>query len=149
MLHIVHNCGVVCVDSGCMKGFIIWSESGCIPVDVSSSYLSFWRRSYQILTVSSSLPVARCPFSCGFQLNPKPSLLCPRSSIWGFTWPVGMLGCLVLSQIITLPSVHIVAIIFGFCGWYRALFTSPLWSIFCTMLNLTSMIGLFLAPPPP
>lgn len=72
------------------------------------------KSSYHNLTVLSSLPVANCPFSWGFQHKPKPSLVWPLSSACGVTVPVGRLLCLVLSKTNTLPLMHIVAMIFGF-----------------------------------
>lgn len=94
------------------------------------------KTSYHNRTVLSSLPVANWPFSWGFQHRPKPSLVWPLNSAWGVTVPVGRLLCLVLSKTNTLPSMHIVAIIFGFWGWYLALLTSPGWSIFCSIVIL-------------
>ena len=85
MLHVIDDGTVVCVRSRSMECFVRGREFSNVPALFSIRCLFSRRDAHHSRTVSSSLPVARWPASCGLQLSPKPSIVCPISSISGET----------------------------------------------------------------
>lgn len=142
-LNVVDDGGVGLEDAGGLEVLVRSGEVFYVPgslrrvLHVSSSGLTrtlsglqgkgLWCgwQTHHILTVLSLLPVAICPSTSGFQFSPNPSPPCPTNSTCAFTVPLGVELCFVRSNTNVRPSGAIVAIKSGFCGIYRALFTSP------------------------